>query len=313
MARCRWFGWQPPRLTDTGAAPVTRSGAAISHMTDYATTSRNHTVAVTPVGMVGSLLRYRTIVTQLARRDVILRYKGSYLGVLWSLITPLMMLAVYAFVFTVIFRSRWGSIPNQSTADFALTLFCGLIVFNVFAEAVSRAPTLITGNPGYVKKVVFPLETLPVAALLTALVNGGASVVVLLVAWVAVHHSISSTIWLFPIMLLPICALTLGLGWLLASLGVFVRDIAHPIMVIVQVLLFMSGIFYPLNALPPAYQRLLLLNPLVTMIENVRRTLIWGAQPNWKWWGIGMAGALVVLEIGYYWFMRTRRAFADVI
>ena len=175
-----------------------------------------------------------------------------------------------------------------------------------------RRPS-VTSNPGYVKKVVFPLEALPVAAVITALLNGAAGLVVLICAWVAFNHSISSTLWLFPLMLLPLCLLSLGLGWFLASIGVFIRDIAHPVAVIVQTLLFVSGVFFPLAALPLEYQHILMLNPLVTMIENIRRTLLWSQPPVWKWWVIGMIGALVVLQLGYYWFMRSRKAFADVL
>lgn len=306
--------WGMPSHPVTDAAPQLPDGLPGEQMTEYtATTETRKSAGLTPVTMITSLVRNRVIVDQIARRDVVARYKGSYLGVVWSLITPLMMLAVYAFVFSVIFQSRWGTSADQSKVDFALTLFCGLITYNVFAETVSRAPTLITDNPGYVKKVVFPLETLPVAALFTALVNGAASLVILLLAWVAIHHSLSSTIWLFPLMLLPIAILTLGVAWFLASLGVFIPDIAHPVGVLVQILLFMSGIFFPLAALPPTFQTLLKLNPLVTMIENVRRTLIWGWQPNWNWWAIGMVGSIVVLQLSYYWFMRSRKAFADVI
>jgi lipopolysaccharide transport system permease protein len=257
--------------------------------------------------------RRRDLIGQIAKRDVVLRYKGSYLGILWSLITPLMMLVVYAFVFSVVFQTRWGTTADQSKLDFALTLFCGLTAYNVFAETVSRAPTLITSNPSYVKKVRFPVEILPLATLLTALVNGGLSLIVLLVAWAVVHHSISTTIWLFPVMLFPLCLLSLGLAFFLSSLGVFIRDIAHPVMVLVQVLLFMSGIFFPLTALPSSYLRLLKLNPLVTIIDNLRRTLIWSMQPDWRWWAVATVGSLVVMLIGYYWFMRSRKAFADVL
>jgi lipopolysaccharide transport system permease protein len=263
--------------------------------------------------MVRSLWRQRSLIRQIGRRDVVSRYKGSYLGIVWSLITPLVMLVVYAFVFSVIFKSRWGTTGDQSQVDFALTLFCGLLAYNVFAEVISRAPTLIVSNPSYVKKVVFPLEALPVAALFTALVNGVAGLGVLVVAWLTFHQTVSSTIWLFPLMLLPLCMLSLGLGWFLASLGVFIRDIAHPVTVLVQVLLFMSGIFFPMSALPPEYQRILLLNPLVTMIENIRRTVLWGQWPVWRWWIVGMVGSLVILQLGHYWFMRSRKAFADVL
>jgi lipopolysaccharide transport system permease protein len=278
------------------------------------TTSQTRPAAgLSPAGMLTSLARQRVLIGQLAKRDVVSRYRGSYLGVVWSLITPLMMLAVYTFVFSVIFKSRWGTAADQSKVDFALTLFCGLLVYNVFAETISRAPTLVTSNPSYVKKVRFPLEALPVAALFTALVNGGASLAILLIAWVVVHHSVSSTIWLFPVALLPLCLLSLGLAWFISSLGVFIRDIAHPVGVLVQVLVFISGIFFPLSALPASYARVMELNPLVTLIDNMRRTLIWGQQPNWTWWAIAMAGSLVILQLGYYWFMRSRKAFADVI
>lgn len=276
--------------------------------------SHPHTAgALSPVVMVRALWAHGLLIRQIGRRDVISRYKGSYLGIVWSLITPLVMLVVYAFVFSVIFQARWGTGDGQSQVDFALTLFCGLLAFNVFAEVISRAPTLIVGNPTYVKKVVFPLETLPVAAVFTALVNSVAGLGVLILAWVVVHHSISTTIWLFPLMLLPLCALSLGLGWFLASLGVFIRDIAHPVTVLVQILLFMSGIFFPLGVLPSVYQKILIVNPLVTIIENIRRTLLWSQMPVWRWWFLAMVGSLVVLQLGYYWFMRSRKAFADVL
>jgi lipopolysaccharide transport system permease protein len=276
-------------------------------------TSQARPSGFSPVGMIASLVHHRVLIGQLAKRDVVARYRGSYLGVVWSLITPLMMLVVYTFVFSVIFKSRWGTGADQSKVDFALTLFCGLLVYNVFAETISRAPTLVTSNPSYVKKVRFPLEALPVAALFTALVNGAASLVILMIAWIVVHHSVSSSIWLFPVMLLPLCLLALGLAWFISSLGVFIRDIAHPVGVLVQMLVFISGIFFPLASLPASYARVLEINPLVTMIENVRRTLIWGQQPNWRWWAIATAGSLLVMQLGYYWFMRSRKAFADVI
>jgi lipopolysaccharide transport system permease protein len=294
---------------------VRRSAIKGTHtVTQNLTTSQlRSTAGLSPVGMIVSFVRQRVLIGQIAKRDVVSRYRGAYLGVVWSLITPLMMLAVYTFVFSTIFKSRWGTSADQSKLDFALTLFCGLLVYNVFAETISRAPTLVTGNPSYVKKVRFPLEALPVAALFTALVNGAASLAILLVAWVVVHHTVSSTIWLFPVALLPLCLLALGLAWFISALGVFIRDIAHPVGVLVQMLMFISGIFFPLAQLPPTYQRLLKMNPLVTMLENVRRTLIWGQQPNWKWWAIATAGSFVVMQLGYYWFMRSRKAFADVI
>jgi len=271
------------------------------------------TKGLSPSVMAKSLYRHRTLIRQIGRRDAVSKYKGSYLGIVWSLITPLLMLLVYAFVFSVIFKSRWGVSKDESHVSFALTLFCGLLAFNVFAEVVSRAPTLVVGNPSFVKKVVFPLEILPVAALFTATVNMLPGAAVLLIAWIAAYRSVSVTIWLAPLMLLPLFLLSLGAGWFLASLGVFIRDIAHPVTVFVQVLLFMSGIFYPISALPPRFQHLMLFNPLVSIIENIRRTALWSQWPVWRWWVVTTVASFVVMQLAYYWFVRSKKAFADVM
>lgn len=256
---------------------------------------------------------HRDLIRQFARRDVASRYKGSYLGIAWSFVTPLLMLCVYAFVFSVVFQSHWGVGLQSSRIDFALILFCGLTAFNVFAETISRAPTLVLSNPSYVKKVVFPLQTLNVSVLLSSLVNLAVGLVILLVGWLVVHHTVSSTIWLFPLVLVPLCSLSLGLAWIFSSLGVFVRDLAQPVTIFVSVLFFMSGIFFPIEALPAKMQPLMRLNPLTGILEDARRTLLWGQYPDWKWWGVTTVFALGFMLLGYWWFMRTKHAFADVI
>jgi len=266
-----------------------------------------------PVALVLDLYAHRDLIRQFAWRDVASRYKGSYLGLIWSFVTPLLMLIVYAFVFSVVFQSRWGTGGQDSRVDFALILFCGLTTFNVFGECVSRAPGLVLGYPSYVKKVVFPLQTLNVSVLLSSLVNLGIGVAIVLVAWVAVHHSVSTTIWAFPLVLIPLCSLSLGLGWVISSIGVFVRDLAQPITIIVSVLFFMSGIFFPLDAVPAGMQLYMRLNPLSTILEDARRTLLWSKYPDWKWWGITTAASLAIMLLGYMWFTRTKKAFADVI
>jgi lipopolysaccharide transport system permease protein len=263
--------------------------------------------------MARNLYRHGNLVRQFAWRDVTARYKGSYLGILWSFINPLLMLAVYAFVFSFVFKSRWGVATGGSRLDFALTLFCGLTVFNIFSEPVSRAPSLIIANPSYVKKVVFPLETLPLSALLSSLVNAAISIVILLIASLAIRHTLSPTIPIFVIVLLPLCALTLGLAWFLASLGVFLRDLATPVTVTVQVLFFMSGIFFPLSAIPDRYRVFMRINPLTSILEDARRTLLWGRMPDWHWWLLTTIPALVIMQLGYMAFMRSRKAFGDVI
>ena len=266
-----------------------------------------------PVSMSMDLYAHRDLIRQFARRDVASRYKGSYLGMAWSFVTPLLMLCVYAFVFSVVFQSHWGAGLQSSRVDFALILFCGLTTFNVFAETITRAPTLVLSNPSYVKKVVFPLQTLNVSILLSSLVNLGVGLVILLVGWLVIHHTVSSTIWLFPLVLVPLCALSLGLSWIFSSLGVFVRDLAQPVTIFVSVLFFMSGIFFPIEALPANMQPIMRLNPLAGILENARRTLLWSQYPNWKLWGVTTVFALAFMLLGYWWFMRTKHAFADVI
>lgn len=266
-----------------------------------------------PITMVINLYRNRSLIKQFAWRDFVSRYKGSFLGVFWSFITPLMMLAVYAFVFSVIFKSKWNVKTDQSQIDFALTLFCGLTVFNIFAEAVTRAPALILGYPSYVKKVVFPLEILPVAALGTSLLNAGVSLAILLPANLIFNWTISKTIILFPLVLIPLCALILGCTWFLSSLGVFVRDIGQAVGVLVTILLFVSGVFFPPTAIPKDFAFLMKPNPLINILEDSRRTLMWGSFPDWEWLFIAIIGSIIVMMLGYAWFMRTKKAFADVI
>lgn len=275
--------------------------------------SEKLTTFLNPISMARNLYRHRSLIKQFAWRDFVSRYKGSFLGVFWSFITPLMMLAVYAFVFSVIFKSKWNAQTDQSRVDFALTLFCGLTVFNIFAEAVNRAPTLILGYPSYVKKVVFPLEILPVAALATSLLNASISLLILLPAQFIFNHTISKTIVFFPLILVPMCALVLGVTWFLASLGVFIRDIGQPVGVLVTILLFVSGVFFPPSAVPRSFGFLIKLNPLAGMLEESRATLMWGLFPHWEWLLSACVGAIAVMMLGYAWFMRTKKAFADVI
>jgi len=263
--------------------------------------------------MVRALYRRRDLARQLVRRDVAQKYRGSFLGFFWAVVTPLIMLAVYAFVFSVVFQAKWNVGADESKLDYALLLFAGLLVFNVFAETVSRASTLVTGNPSYVKRVVFPLEILPIVALAAACVQALVSIAILVPAWGVVHQTVSKTIWLFPLTIVPLVFLALGLGWLLSSIGVFIRDITHPVTILMQVLVFLSGIFFPMSVLPEAYQTVLRLNPLVYIVEDARRTLLWGQWPDWKWWAINCALTLIVMQIGFWWFDRSRKAFADVI
>ena len=241
------------------------------------------------------------------------RYKGSVMGLAWSFFNPVLMLVVYTFVFSVIFKSRWGGEGEESKTMFALVLFVGMIVHGLFAEVLNRAPMLILSNVNYVKKVVFPLEILPVVAIGAALFHGVISVGVLLSAFALLNGYLQWTALLFPAVMLPLMILTLGIAWILASLGVFLRDLGQTIGILMTVLLFLSPVFYPSSALPSAYRQWLSLNPLTFFIEEARNVLIWGGTTDWVSWGIAYVTSLATAWLGFAWFQRTRNGFADVI
>lgn len=249
----------------------------------------------------------------MTKRDVIGRYRGSIMGLAWSFFNPLIMLVIYTFVFTVIFKSRWGVGGEESKTDFAIILFVGIIVHGLFAECVNRAPTLVLGNPNYVKKVLFPLEILPFAAMGSTLFHTAISLLVLLGSYALIHAHIHWTVVLIPIVLLPLVIVALGVSWILASLGVFIRDIGQVTGILTTMLMFLSPVFFPVAAVPPAYQFWMHLNPLTFIIEQSRDVLIWGRWPNWAGWSIYAAVSLVFAWIGFWWFQRTRKGFADVI
>jgi lipopolysaccharide transport system permease protein len=266
-----------------------------------------------PIAMTRNLWRHRDLIRQFTRREIEGRYRGSFLGLFWSFINPLVMLLIYTFIFGVIFKARWPNAKTDSLSEFAMTLFCGLTAFNVFGECLGRASTLVLGVPNYVKKVVFPLEILPISALGAALFHACVSLVILLATNVLVLGTLHWTTLLVPLLMLPLVFLSLALTWWLASLGVFIRDIGYTVVLIVQVLFFLTPIFYAIENIPEPYRSLISLNPLTPIVENVRRAILWGLLPNWIELAIWIAATGFLMVIGYAWFMKTKKAFADVL
>jgi lipopolysaccharide transport system permease protein len=262
--------------------------------------------------MILSWWHNRELIQASAKREVLGRYRGSIFGLFWSFFNPLLMLAIYTFVFSEVFKARWTA-GSESKAEFALVLFAGLIVFNLFAECINRAPALILSNPNYVKRVVFPLETLPVVGLLSALYHTLISLIVWIVAYCLLIGPPHPTALLLPIVFLPLALLILGLSWALSSLGVYLRDVSQVIGVVTTVLMFLSPIFYPATALPETYRYLLYLNPLTPVIELTRDVLFWGQMPDFRTIALYWIGALGIAWIGYFWFQKTRKGFADVL
>lgn len=263
--------------------------------------------------LVQGLWHNRKLILQMSRREVIGRYKGSVLGLLWSFLNPVFMLTVYTFVFSVVFKARWGVDGNDSKTQFAVVLFVGMIVHGLFAEVVNRAPSLILANVNYVKKVIFPLEILPVITMCAALFHGLVSLAVLLIAFFIFNHSLQWTVIFIPLVLLPLVILTLGCAWMLASLGVFIRDVGQTIGIVTTVMMFLSPVFFPVTSLPEVYRPLIMANPLTFIIEQAREVLIWGHLPDWIGLGIYAVVATVVAWVGYVWFQKTRKGFADVL
>lgn len=266
-----------------------------------------------PLAIFRNLWRYGELIQQLTRREVGQRYRGSYLGVLWSFITPLIMLVIYTFVFAVVFKARWRAEVEASTGEFALTLFAGMAAFNLFAETVSRAPTLILGVPNYVKKVVFPLEVLPVVTLGSALVNSLVTVGLVVLGALLLLQHFSPLIIVLPLVYLPLLLLSLGAGWFLASLGVYIRDIGQGIGLVVQMLFFISPVLYPVSAVPEDLRGILLVNPLTHILTWFRHVLLWNEMPDWGMWLLLVTLTGVFAMAGYAWFMRTKKGFADVL
>lgn len=269
---------------------------------------------LSPLAMWRSVWLNRQLIARLARRDIVARYRGSLGGLLWTVATPVIMLAVYTFVFSVVFQARWGSEElAQGRTQFAVVLFAGLLVHGLLAETLNAAPALVAANANYVKKVVFPLETLPVIQLCVALFQCLAGVAVLLAAQWLLSGSVPATALLLPLVLLPLALLTLGLAWFVAALGVYVRDVGQVTQVFTTVLLFASPVFFPLSAIPERFRGLMQLNPLAFLITQAREVLVWGRLPDF--WGLlaCSAGALGVAWLGYAWFQAMRKGFADVL
>ena len=264
------------------------------------------------IEMLRSVVHNRGLIFQMTKREVIGRYRGSMLGIAWSFFNPLVMLAVYTAVFSVVFQAKWGSGSGGKT-EFALVLFVGMIVHGVLAESMNNSPSLILRNVSYVKKVVFPLETLPWVVMGSTLFHALISVIVWLLFYVAVNHAVQWTVIFLPIVFIPLVLFSLGISWMLASLGVYLRDIGQMTGVLTTILLFMSPIFYPASRLPEPYQTIIYINPLTFVIEQARDVLMWGEVPNWGGLSIAFIVSLLTSWLGFVWFQKTRKGFADVL
>lgn len=265
------------------------------------------------LSMFATTWKYRELIFKMTHREIIGRYKGSMMGLAWSFFNPLLMLVIYTFVFSVVFKAKWGVGPDGGRGEFAVILFTGMIVFNIFAECINRAPSLMLSNASYVKKIVFPLEIIPWIALGNALFHALVSFIILLIAQLFIVGSIPWTIVALPLIMLPFIAALMGVSWGLAAVGVYLRDLGQLMGIITTVLMFTSPLFFPLSSLPASIQPYLALNPLAYFIEQTRAVMIFGELPSMKIYILVNVFSLMVLIIGYGFFQKTRKGFADVL
>lgn len=265
-----------------------------------------------PLSPYRALHRHFSLIVQMARRDVVGRYRGSFVGLLWSFFNPLLMLMIYTFVFGVIFKSRWND-RMAGHFGFAIVLFAGLNINSMFAECANRAPMLIVENTNFVKKVVFPLEILSWSTIGSALFHLLVSTAVLLVIAFFVNGSIPWTVVLFPVVVACFLPFVVGTVWLLASLGVFLRDLKQAIGIVTMALMFLAPIMYPKDFIPESYRGWMYLNPLTVIVEASRDVLVWGRPPSWIHLGLYAAFACLFAWLAFGWFERSRKGFADVL
>lgn len=261
-----------------------------------------------------SLWTNRRLLKDLTWREISGRYRGSMLGIGWSILQPLLMLAVYTFVFSVVFGAKWSAVGSPGNKfDFALFAFVGVLLHAVVGEAMTRSPALIIANGNYVKKVIFPLEILPATVIGAAAFHAAIATSILLVGVMTVSDGLPWTVLWLPVLAFPLLVLSLGLAWFLAALGVFIRDTAQVTGILASVLMFLAPVFYPMSALPPEYRAWLYLNPLTFIIEQARAVLFTGAGPDLLPLAVYYAVAFVVAQAGFWFFQKSRNGFADVL
>lgn len=268
-----------------------------------------------PVHPWRNLWSHRDLIRQFTWRLFLARYRGTMLGLLWSVLFPLAQLAVFVFVFTHVFKMRaWEDRELSGAAEFSVVLFCGMVVYAIFSESVVRSCGLVIENPNFVKKVVFPVEILAVASLGSSLIYAATGLVVVLVGAAMFVETSSWTIVLLPLVIAPLLLWSLGLAWILSSLSVFLRDVGNVVGIVVgQMLFYLTPILYPTANLPEDLRWVAWLNPLTPVIEGARSVVLFGEPPNWR--SLGWSGliGLVLVQVGYAFFMKSKRGFADVL
>jgi homopolymeric O-antigen transport system permease protein len=262
--------------------------------------------------VMGLINEHSSLIRSMVRRDLTSRYKGSIMGLAWAFITPAVMIVIYTIIFQGIFNARFGN-AQEGYLSYGINLLCGMLPWLAFSDGIQRSTTSLIENVNLVKRVVFPIEALPVNVALSALVNQLIGTIILLVAALIINQTVQPTILLLPLLIAPQLLVTIGLGWLMASLGVFIRDMPQFNQLAITTWMFMTPILYPENQIPERYRWLVNLNPMAPLIRSYRRILLEGRLPDWRGLMITLVFALVCFIFGYWWFERTKKAFADIL
>jgi lipopolysaccharide transport system permease protein len=255
----------------------------------------------------------RDLLWQFARRQVLMRHQGSFLGIAWLILTPLLLLALYVFVFGVVFEGRFGVVPWERPVDHALGIMLGITLYHFLAETLAASPTIIVGQANLVRKVVFPLEVLPAAQVLASLTHFAVSFTLCFLGLIFLGPGLTAQVAWLPIILLPLLPLALGLAWSIAALGVFLRDLQAVMAFVATALMFASAVFYPVAKIPPGAWTFLRFNPLIHLIEQTRAVALWGLPPDLTSVGYTYIAAGCVATVGWLLFRNLRSAFADVL
>lgn len=260
------------------------------------------------------IFKYKNLFHQLVKRNVAGRYRGSMLGMTWSVLLPLVMLLIYTFVFAFVLKAKFPGVAGGETRGaYAVIMFCGMAVFNIFSEGLNLASTVIVCNPNFVKKVIFPLEILPITQIVSTFFFGLIWFVLVILGALGIFHTLHWTILLFPLTLIPLLVFTAGCAYFVSAVGVYLRDAQHLVAVALQILIFMTPIFYPAKMVPPRFLWVLQINPLYWFVEETRKILLYGQQPAYGVCALLWIGSLLVFHLGWIWFEKTKKGFADVL
>lgn len=257
------------------------------------------------------LWRFRQLTGLMVKRDLLGRYKGSLLGSFWPLINPAGHLLLYTFLFSVILKVKFGDTPG--TSNFALCLMTGLIPWGAFAESVARSTTVVLENPNLVKRVVFPLEILPLVSVISSFASQGLALLILLAGAIVVTGNVHASMLYLPVISISLLLLTCGISWFLSSFGVFVRDTRHFMSLALSAWMYATPIVYPETALPANFKWLSYVNPMSGIVNDYRRVLLEGLAPDWGRFAIYTGFAIVAWFGGYYFFSKTKKTFIDIM